>query len=75
MGARQVSQKKLSLLRKYSIAVSFYCFLQNIRNTLANPSSSLSFQKVYHNVYNFKNMLGLLVYYMYSEIFLYFLIQ
>ena len=34
--------------------------IPSIRNTLANPSSSLSYQKVYYNVYNFKNPLGLL---------------
>ena len=37
--------KKLSLLSMYSVAISFYSFLQNIRNTLANPSLSSSFTK------------------------------
>ena len=63
--------KKLSLLSKYSFAISFYWFLQNIRNTLANPISSFSFKKVYYNIYNFKNPLGLLLYY--SAILIYFL--
>ena len=59
MGVRQVL-KKLSLLSKYSVAI-----LQNLKNTLVNPSSSLSFRK--------SGLLGLLVYYMYSEIFIIFL--
>ena len=36
-GARQVSQKKLSLLSKYSVAISFYCSKYK--------SLSLSFQR------------------------------
>ena len=70
-GARQVSQKSLVCWANTALPHHLIDW-QNIRNTLANPSSSLSFQKVYCNVYKCKNLLGLLVYYMFSEIFIYF---
>ena len=65
LGARQVSQYKLSLLSKYSVAIYF---TDSFKIWEIHPSLCLSFQEVYYNVH--KNPLGLLVYY--SGIFLYF---
>ena len=43
--ARQVTRKKLSWLSKYSVAISFYRFLQNIRKTQEKPKFKFKFSK------------------------------